>query len=107
MKSNTRILKGELFEMAFTPEQIEYLHSTGQMPDWVYYQQNGKSAQENWNEQHRKIMENYRQREAEQRRQAEEKALEKKLEADLEKQIEKKLEKALEKALDDLLKDFK
>ena len=92
--------------MALTKEQIEWLHDHGKMPDWAYYQQNGKSAQENWDEQHRKIMENYRQREAEQRRQAEEKALEKKLEADLEKQIEKKLEKALEKALDDLLKDF-
>ena len=85
--------------MAYTKEQIEWLHDNGLMPDWVYYQQNGKTAQENWNEQHRKITERYRQREAEQRRQAEEKALEKKLEADLEKQIEK--------ALDDLLKDFK
>ena len=40
--------------MAFTPEQIEYLHSTGQMPDWVYYQQNGRSLQENYNEIKRK-----------------------------------------------------
>ena len=93
--------------MAYTKEQIEWLHDNGLMPDWAYYQQNGKTAQENWNEQHRKIMERYHQREAEERRQAEEKALEKKLEADLEKQLEKKLEKALEKALDDLLKDFK
>ena len=80
--------------MALTPEQIEWLHDNGYMPDWAYYQQNGKSAQENYNAQHKKMMEQYRQREAEQRRQAEEKAL------------EKKLDKALEKALDDLLKDF-
>ena len=100
------MIKG-VFRMALTPEQIEWLHDHGKMPDWAYYQQNGKTAQENWEEQHRKIMERYRQREAEQRRQAEEKALEKKLEADLEKQIEKKLDKALEKALDDLLKGFK
>ena len=93
--------------MAYTKEQIEWLHEHGQMPDWAYYQQNGKTAQENWEEQHRKIMERYRQSEAEQRRQAEEKAQQKKLEAELEKQLEKKLEKALEKALDDLLKDFK
>ena len=65
-----------------------------------------QTAQANWEELHKKIIERYRQREAEQRRQAEEKALEKKLEADLEKQIEKKLDKALEKALDDLLKGF-
>ena len=92
--------------MALTLEQIEWLHDHGKMPDWAYYQLNGKSAQANWEEQHRKIMERYNQREAEARRQAEEKALEKKLEADLEKQIEKKLDKALEKALDDLLKGF-
>lgn len=37
--------------MAFSKEQIEYLHNTGKMPDWVYYQQNGASAQENYNRQ--------------------------------------------------------
>ena len=34
--------------MAYTLEQIEYLHNTGKMPDWIYYQQNGKSASENY-----------------------------------------------------------
>ena len=37
--------------MAFSKEQIEYLHNTGKMPDWAYYQQNGGSAQENYNRQ--------------------------------------------------------
>ena len=37
--------------MAFSKEQIEYLHNAGKMPDWVYYQQNGASAQENYNRQ--------------------------------------------------------
>lgn len=37
--------------MAFSKEEIEYLHNTGKMPDWVYYQQNGASAQENYNRQ--------------------------------------------------------
>ena len=31
-------------------ERIEYLHRTGQMPDWYYYQINGKSAFENLQE---------------------------------------------------------
>ena len=93
--------------MALTPEQIEWLHDHGKMPDWAYYQQNGKSAQANWEEQHRKIMERYTQREAEARRKAEEKKLEAELEKKLEAELEKKLEKALEKALDDLLKGFK
>ena len=81
--------------MAYTLEQIEWLHNNGWMPDWAYYQQNGKSAQANFAEQQRKIMEMERQREEEARRQAEEK------------EREKKLDKALEKALDDLLKGFK
>ena len=34
--------------MAYTLEEIEYLHDTGKMPDWIYYQQNGKSATENY-----------------------------------------------------------
>jgi len=37
--------------MAYTKEQIEYLHDSGKMPDWVYYQQNGVTAQENYNRQ--------------------------------------------------------
>ena len=80
--------------MAFTLEQIEWLHDNGWMPDWAYYQQNGKSAQANFAEQQRKIMEMEKKVEAE---------MEKKVEAE----IEKKLDKALEKALDDLLKGFK
>lgn len=27
---------------------IEELHESGKMPDWVYYQLNGKTAQENY-----------------------------------------------------------
>ena len=36
--------------MAYTMEQIEYFHKMGMMPDWVYYQLNGKSAQDNYND---------------------------------------------------------
>lgn len=41
--------------MAYTIEQIEYLYEMGMMPDWVYYQVNGKSAQENYNDIHMKL----------------------------------------------------
>ena len=37
--------------MAFSKEQIEYLHNAGKMPDWAYYQQNGATEQENYNRQ--------------------------------------------------------
>ena len=93
--------------MAYTQEQIEWLHDNGKMPDWAYFQQNGKTAQQNYVEATRrakeKILKRYEEQQAEVRRKAEEKELEKKLEAEL----EKKLEKTLEKALDDLLKGFK
>lgn len=89
--------------MAFTPEQIEWLHDNGKMPDWAYYQQNGKTAQQNYADATRRarerIMKLYEEQQAEARRKEEEK----KLEADIEKQVEK----AIEKALDKLLKDFK
>ena len=85
--------------MAYTIEQIEYLNNRGLMPDWAYYQQNGKSAQANFNEQTMKFIEDHRRRrEAEKQRKEEEKALEA--------EIEKQVEKAIEKALDELLKDF-
>lgn len=28
--------------------EIEYYHNSGKMPDWAYYQVNGKSAEENY-----------------------------------------------------------
>lgn len=80
-------------------ERIEWLHDHGYMPDWVYYQQNGKSAQANWEEQHRKIYERIKMREEEQARQ-------KQIEAEIEAEIEKQLPDVLEKALDDILKGF-
>lgn len=31
-----------------TKEEIEYYHNSGLMPDWIYYQVNGKTAEENY-----------------------------------------------------------
>ena len=88
--------------MAYTLEEIEYLHDTGKMPDWIYYQQNGKTAQENYAIQKRKQHMEFRRRMEEERRRKEREEAEKALEAE----IEKKAEAAIEKALNDLLKDF-
>ena len=93
--------------MAYTQEQIEWLHDNGKMPDWAYFQQNGKTAQQNYVEATRRAKEKILKRYEEQQAEARRKAEEKKLEAELEKKIEKQLEQALEKALDDLLKGFK
>ncbi len=93
--------------MALTPQEIERIYRSGNMPDWVYYQTNGKTPEENLEEQHRKIMERYQARLAEERRQAEEKKRQKELDKEIEAEVEKKISKAIEKALDDLLKGFK
>ena len=42
--------------MAYSLEMIEWLHNTGRMPDWAYYQQNGKSADENYAAQKARIL---------------------------------------------------
>ena len=33
------------------PQMVELYHNQGWMPDWAYYQLNGKSAQENYADQ--------------------------------------------------------
>ena len=38
----------------FSPSMVEFYHNKGWMPDWAYYQQNGKSAMENFAEQTKK-----------------------------------------------------
>ena len=48
--------------MAYNKEQIEYLHDSGKMPDWAYYQQNGATAQENYTRQMRAIKNRLRDR---------------------------------------------
>lgn len=81
--------------MAYTKEQIEYLHDSGKMPDWAYYQQNGATAQENYNRQIQAFRNRLRDKQKEEQQQKE-----------LEKRIEKKLEKKLEKTLEDLLRNL-
>ena len=88
--------------MAYTLEQIEWLHDHGKMPDWAYYQQNGKSATMNLYEQTKKFKERVLKEEQERQEEAKRKAEEKKLE----KQIEIQLEEAVQKALENLLKDL-
>ena len=84
--------------MAYTLEEIEYLHDTGKMPDWIYYQMNGKTLQENYNSIVRKREVEFYKKLKEQERQKQQK--------ELEAEIEKQAEKAIEKALEELLKDF-
>ena len=81
--------------MAFSRGELEYLHSIGRVPDWVYYQTNGDDPHLNYMRQNEAIRKKYLERENEQR-----------LERELEKQIETKLEKALEKALEKLLVEY-
>lgn len=77
--------------MAYTKEQIEYLHDSGKMPDWAYYHQNGATAQENYNRQIQAFRNRLRDKQQEEQQQKE-----------MEKQIDDKLEKILEDLLNDL-----
>lgn len=77
--------------MAYTKEQIEYLHDSGKMPDLVYYQQNGATAQENYNRQIQAFRNRLRDKQQEEQQQ---------------KEIEKQIEDKLQKILEDLLKDL-
>ena len=74
--------------MAFTDEQIEYLYKTGKMPQWAYFQQNGKTAQENYNT---ILLERQN----------------KTLTKSIEKEIEEKFEETVYNALDEILKGLK
>ena len=65
--------------MGFTPEQIDFLHSRGDMPDWAWVQQNGKSPQWNYEYQRRKIYQQIEEREAAKRREEAKKEIEKQL----------------------------
>ena len=38
------------------PQMVEFYHDQGWMPDWAYYQLNGKSAQENYADQKSQII---------------------------------------------------
>ncbi len=72
-------------------EEIEYYHNSGLMPDWVYYQVNGKTAQENYIDIVMKRDQEYR---------------DSLNEREVEESISKNLEETIDKYLDDILKEF-
>ena len=65
--------------MPLTPEQADYYHDRGMMPDWAWVQQNGRSPQWNWEYQHRKMYEELEAREAAKRRAEAKKEIERQL----------------------------
>lgn len=81
-------------------DEINRLHDNGDMPDWVWTQLNGRSAQENYMYIKEKQRREFR---TAQRQKQQDEALEKYMSE----MIEEKLGVCLEKTLDDLLKDFK
>lgn len=76
-------------------KMIEYYHNNGLMPDWYYYQVNGKSAEENYEEQMIKFRAKCKRLLAKEREQKE-----------LEKEIENQVNVAFNKALVDILKQL-
>lgn len=84
-------------------ELTEYLFKRGLMPRWAYYQLNGKTAAENYRDQHLRLQEREKaDRELEEyrsRRKAE-------IDAEIEKQIEDELAPKIEKTIEDLFKEW-
>ena len=72
-------------------EEIEYYHNSGLMPDWVYCQVNGKTAQENYIDIVMKRDQEYR---------------DSLNEREVEESISKSLEETIDKCLDNILKEF-
>ena len=65
--------------MALTPEQADYYHDRGMMPDWLWVQQNGRSAEWNYQYQKNKLYKEIEEREAAKRREEAKKEIEKQL----------------------------
>ena len=51
--------------MAFSRGELEYLHSIGKVPDWVYYQTNGDEPHWNYMRQKEAIRKKFLERENE------------------------------------------
>ena len=65
--------------MALTPEQADYYHDRGMMPDWAWVQQNGRSPQWNYEYQKAKMYRELEEREAAKRREKAKKEIERQL----------------------------
>lgn len=81
--------------MAYSIEQIEWLHDNGYMPDWAYYQQNGKSAQQNYSIQKQKLREQSLERRKLEYQQNQ-----------VEKEVEEQVSISIERIIDNLFKDL-
>ena len=92
--------------MAYSKEMIEWLHDTGRMPDWAYFQQNGKTAQENYVEATKRARERILKNYYEEKERAKKKEEEKTQMKELEKQIEEQAEETIGRVLEELLKGF-
>lgn len=77
----------------FSKEQVEYLHNTGKMPDWAYYQQNGNGITENYREQKAKIHQKTKQ---ESKGNQQEKELEDYIQKDIEEIVQKSINEVLQ-----------
>ena len=71
-----------------TKEEIEYYHNSGLMPDWIYYQVNGKTAEENYRDISMKRNKEYR---------------DLIIDRELEDSISKRLEETIDNCLDNII----
>ncbi|MBR5599263.1 MAG: hypothetical protein IKW39_04405 [Alphaproteobacteria bacterium] len=89
--------------MAFTPEQADYYHDRGMMPDWAWVQQNGRSPQWNYEYQKAKIYRELEEREAAKRREEAKKEIERQLLEAIVSTMEQGSEMVADAAADDIV----
>ena len=89
--------------MAFTPEQADFYHDRGMMPDWAWVQQNGRSPQWNYEYQKAKIYRELEEREAAKRREEAKKEIERQLLEAIVSTMEQGSEMVADAAADDIV----
>ena len=90
--------------MELSAEMIDYLHNEGRLPEWAYYQINGKTAGENYREQKKQINKLFE--DTEKGIKAFKERREKEVEDEVIAQAEKELPQIIQSVLDDLLPDL-
>jgi len=89
--------------MAFTPEEADFYHDRGLMPDWAWVQQNGRSPQWNYEYQHRKFMREIEEREAAKAREEAKKKIEQQILDAINLTMQQGSEQVAEAAADDII----
>ena len=89
--------------MAFTPEEADFYHDRGMMPDWAWVQQNGRSPQWNYEYQRKKFLREIEERKATKAREEAKKKIEQQILDAITLTMQQGSEQVAEAAADDII----